>query len=124
MLSFQFGDEIFRHPAVVGPVLLVVAALMVSRLPIYSFKKIKVPHHFIVPTLLGVGVLAGLLISATWATLTVLGLVYIANIPLSVRAHRRLLKGYQEQLARTAVPQPEAQSLAPPDPAPPPTGQS
>jgi CDP-diacylglycerol--serine O-phosphatidyltransferase len=115
MMSFELGDTVFRHPALVAPVMLAVAGLMVSKLPIYSFKKVKVPHHLIVPTLLAVGVLAGLLISATWITLIVIGLAYVANIPLSIRAHARLKREHEAQLAAAAaVPEP-MQPLAPPE---------
>ncbi len=117
MFSFELGDTVFRHPAVVAPVMLAVAGLMVSRLPIYSFKRVKVPHHLIVPTLLAVGVLAGLLISATWVTLILIGLAYIANIPLSIRSHARLKRAYEAQLARPAASEP-AQPPATPDPTP------
>jgi CDP-diacylglycerol--serine O-phosphatidyltransferase len=113
MLSFEFGDTIFRHPAVVAPVMLAVAGLMVSRLPIYSFKKVKVPHHLIVPTLLAVGILAGLLISATWMTLILIGVAYIVNIPISIRSHARLRRAHEEQLAKAAPAEP-IQSLSPP----------
>ena len=114
MLSFEFGDTVFRHPAFVAPMMLVVAGLMVSRLPIYSFKKVKVPPHLVVPLLLAVGVMAGLLISATWITLIIVGAAYIVNIPLSLRAHRRLRLAYEEQLAR-APQEPSGAPLAPPE---------
>ena len=114
MLSFELGDTVFRHPALVAPVMLVVAGLMVSKLPIYSFKKVRVPHHLIVATLLAVGVLAGLLISATWITLILIGLAYIANIPLSIRAHFRLKRAHEAQLATAAAAEPMP-PLAPPE---------
>jgi CDP-diacylglycerol--serine O-phosphatidyltransferase len=116
MLSFELGDAVFRHPAVVAPVMLAVAGLMVSRLPINSFKKVKVPHHLIVPMLLGVGILAGLLVSATWITLILIGVAYIVNIPLSIRAHARLKRLHEEQLAAQAAAAPPAPPpLAPPE---------
>jgi CDP-diacylglycerol---serine O-phosphatidyltransferase len=114
MLSFELGDTVFRHPAVVAPVMLVVAGLMVSKLPIYSFKRIRVPHHLIVPTLLAVGVLAGLLISATWITLILIGIAYVANIPLSIRAHMRMRRAHDAQMAAAGAPEP-MQPLAPPE---------
>jgi CDP-diacylglycerol---serine O-phosphatidyltransferase len=95
------------------PIMLAVAGLMVSRLPIYSFKKVKVPHHLIVPTLLAVGILAGLLISATWMTLILIGVAYIVNIPISIRSHARLRRAHEEQLAKAAPAEP-IQSLSPP----------
>jgi CDP-diacylglycerol--serine O-phosphatidyltransferase len=116
MLSFELGDAVFRHPAVVAPVMLAVAGLMVSRLPINSFKKVKVPHHLIVPMLLGVGILAGLLVSATWITLILIGIAYIINIPLSIRTHARLKRSHEEQLAAQAAAAPAAPPpLAPPE---------
>jgi CDP-diacylglycerol--serine O-phosphatidyltransferase len=115
MLSFELGDTVFRHPAVVAPVMLVVAGLMVSKLPIHSFKKVRVPHNLIVPTLLAVGVLAGLLISATWITLILIGLAYIVNIPLSIRAHARLKRAHEQQLAAAAA----AEAAQPPAPSEP-----
>ena len=114
MLSFELGDTVFRHPALVAPVMLVVAGLMVSKLPVYSFKKIRVPHHLIVPTLLAVGVLAGLLVSATWITLIAIGIAYVANIPLSIRAHARMRRAHEAQMAAAAAPEP-MQPLAPPE---------
>lgn len=111
MLTFQFGTGIFDRPVVAGPVLVVVATLMVSRLPVYSYKRIKVPHHYVVPTLLGVGLLAGLLLSATWATLIGVGALYLVNIPVSLVAYRRLRLAHEVRM-RAAADDPEANMRA------------
>ena len=42
LLSFQLGDTVFRSPYLNVPVLAGVAALMVSRVPTYSFKRFRV----------------------------------------------------------------------------------
>ena len=65
-----------------------VAALMVSRIPTFSFKKTRVPRRYVGFALLVVGAFAALLVSKPWITLSVTGLVYLGSIPFAVRAHR------------------------------------
>ena len=65
---------------------------MVSRLPTFSFKKGRVPRHLVLPLLLGAGLFMGVLASAPWIALSLLGLAYICLIPFSVLAYRRQAK--------------------------------
>lgn len=90
MLSFQFGAGFFNQPAVNGVFMAVVAGLMISRLPTYSFKQFKVPHRMVLPMLLLVGLLAAMLITNLWLTLSLVGAAYMISLPLSVRAYRKL----------------------------------
>lgn len=90
ILSFEWGDELFRRPDVVGVVMVVVAALMVSRMPTYSFKKFKVPSGWILPTMLIVGLIAALLVSAPWVTMSALLTLYILSFPFGVLSYRKL----------------------------------
>lgn len=90
VISFNFGEDFFREPAVVSVFLIGVALLMVSRIPTFAFKKIHVAQRWVLPTMLLVGFLAASLAVATWTTLTVIGVVYLASIPFSIRAYRRL----------------------------------
>lgn len=89
MLSFEFDLDFLSHPLVNGPVAIVVAYMMISRIPTFSFKKVSVPQRLIVPLLLMVGLLAALLATATWLTISSLLILYICLIPVSVRAYRR-----------------------------------
>jgi CDP-diacylglycerol--serine O-phosphatidyltransferase len=93
VMSFQLGDGFFRDPWMVGVFLVGVAALMVSTIPTYSFKKLKIGTRWILPTMLIAGAVTVFLISAPWMTLSVVGFFYLASIPVSIRDHRRLLKG-------------------------------
>lgn len=82
------------HPfaPVIGPYVVLVALLMVSRIPTYSGKNLGrfVPRDYVLP-ILGLGAFAIImLVSYPWELLTVLAAVYLALIPLSVRAYRRL----------------------------------
>ncbi len=90
ILSFQFGDYIFRNPWFAGPLMLVVGGLLVSRIPTYAFKKFKVPHPWVLPTMLFVGLLAAFAISVPWFTLSMVMAVYLISIPFSVRSYKRL----------------------------------
>ncbi|MEA2782076.1 MAG: CDP-diacylglycerol---serine O-phosphatidyltransferase [Rhodospirillaceae bacterium] len=90
MASFEFGSGIANHPAVVGIVMVGVAALMVSRIPTYSFKRLKVPPRSVLPTMLGIGLLIVFVISTPWITFLAVGLAYLASIPLSMLSYRRL----------------------------------
>ncbi len=80
----------FRHPIVVGTVLVTSGALMVSTLPTWSFKNFKVPRKAVLPLLLGVGLFAALLVAEPWAALAMAGVIYMGMLPFSVRSYLRL----------------------------------
>lgn len=88
--SFQFDVGFFDRPAVVAVFLLGVSFLMVSTIPTFSFKKVRIPHNWVLPILLVIGLLAAFLVTEPWLTLVVVGVLYVGMIPLSVRSFRRL----------------------------------
>ncbi len=93
ILSFQFGDEIFRHPITVSVFLIGVAALVVSTIPTYSFKKIGIKAKYVVPAMIMVAAFVTFLVSAPWTTLSVVMVAYLALIPFSRRNyHRRMAR--------------------------------
>ncbi|HKW54000.1 MAG TPA: CDP-diacylglycerol--serine O-phosphatidyltransferase [Stellaceae bacterium] len=104
IFSFEFGATLARSPYVNGAVLAVVAALMVSRVPTFSFKRFRVPGHWVLPVLLIVGALAAFLTTEPWGTLLAIGALYIASIPLSIRSYRRLRRIAEELRVSTAEP--------------------
>ena len=90
-LDHQF--VLAKEPIFVGGVALVVAGLMISRLPTYLFKTLTVSQGTMILLLpLGAMVTAGLM-SAPWRTLLVLCGVYICLIPYST------LRFYQQKKA-------------------------
>jgi CDP-diacylglycerol--serine O-phosphatidyltransferase len=90
MLSFEFGRDFFAHPLLNAPFALLIAYMMISKIPTFSFKQVRIPHRLVVPVLLAVGLIAALLATATWLTLAGFMISYLCTIPLSVRAYRRL----------------------------------
>jgi CDP-diacylglycerol---serine O-phosphatidyltransferase len=89
VVSFEAEAAWPRHPLPVGLVLVAVGGLMVSRLPTFSFKKGRIPRHFVLPALLIAALTMGVLVSSPWIGLSLLGLIYLALIPVSVLAYRR-----------------------------------
>lgn len=89
-MGFELGGVVPGHPYLVALWSLVVAGLMISALPTFSFKRLRVPAHLAVPGLVGVGATAAALVVQPWWTLTALGVAYVAAIVLSVRQYQRL----------------------------------
>ena len=87
---FETGIAFFRTPLLNGLVLAAVAALMVSRVPTYSFKRFRVPREWVLPLLLFVGAMAAFLTTEPWATLLVVGALYLGSIPVGILAYSRL----------------------------------
>jgi len=92
IVEFEYPTGIFRYPFVTAVVVVLAAALMVSRIPTLSFKRIRLPHNFVVPTLLGIGIIAAFFATAPWPTLAAVGLAYLASIPFTVRSYNRMKK--------------------------------
>ncbi len=68
---------------------ILVAFLLVSRLPIYSGKKIKVPGDRVLPMILGCVLLLLLLFTYPWQTLSASVVAYLVFLPLSARAYAK-----------------------------------
>ncbi|MGQ0662763.1 MAG: CDP-diacylglycerol--serine O-phosphatidyltransferase [Pseudomonadota bacterium] len=84
MLTFELGPGYFDRPLVSAVTIVAVALLMISRLPTFAAKAIRVPPDLMLPTLLFAGLLVAALASAPWATFICIGVVYLASIPVSV----------------------------------------
>src|SRR3546814_20364763 len=64
--------------------------MMVSRVPTYSFKRLKVPQPYVLPMLVAVGLLVGGLAGYPWRPLAFCGIAYVTTFPFSIRSYRRL----------------------------------
>jgi CDP-diacylglycerol--serine O-phosphatidyltransferase len=88
----EYGLVFLRSPFVVGLVVVGVAGLAVSRLPTFSFKRVRITQTLVLPTMTAVAIYAALLVSLPWATLFFTLLTYICTIPVAYQTHRRLLE--------------------------------
>jgi CDP-diacylglycerol--serine O-phosphatidyltransferase len=93
--SFEWGFWIARSPILNAVWIGIVALLMVSTIPTFSLKRLRIPQHHVIPTLLGVGLMAAFLTTAPWVTLMLVGIAYVVSIPLTLRASHRLRRDYQ-----------------------------
>jgi CDP-diacylglycerol--serine O-phosphatidyltransferase len=79
-----------QFPLFSAVVLTGTALLLVSTLPVWSFKNFKVPAEYVLPLLLGAVIYAALLVADPWAALAAAGLLYLGMLPFSVRSFHRL----------------------------------
>jgi CDP-diacylglycerol---serine O-phosphatidyltransferase len=115
-VSFQWGDFfwIARSPYLNGVWISGIALLMISTVPTVSLKRIRIPHHLVIPTLLAIGVLTAFFTTAPWPTLICVGAVYLGSIPLTIAASDRLRRA----AAAAAQPPEAAVQTHPPLPLP------
>jgi CDP-diacylglycerol--serine O-phosphatidyltransferase len=124
-LSFEWGDWLFRSPYLSAVTVTGIALLMVSKVPTVSLKRIRVPHHMVVPTLLAFGVATAFLTTEPWLTLTAVGIVYVGSIPWTIHTYYRLKRTAEARktepaeqpepaLLPHAVPFPRGEAARPP----------
>ena len=89
-ISFLGGPV--PHALVVALYILAIAGLMVSRLPVFSGKtvKMRVQPEMVLPIFVLVVAFVALLISYPWQVLTVGSIVYLMGLPFGWRHYRRL----------------------------------
>ncbi len=89
--------NVAQYPLFVAGMLVGTSVLLVSTLPVWSFKNFKVPAEYVLPLLLGTGFFAALLVADPWLALAAAGLIYGLMLPFSVRSFRRLRAEAEEE---------------------------
>ena len=89
VLWLEFEGDALANPIVTGIMMIGVSALMVSRIPTFAFKQIRVPGRYVVFVLLAAGTAIAFLISEPWLTLGMLGIAYLLSIPYAMLVYRR-----------------------------------
>lgn len=89
-LGVHWLEYLPRHPLFCAVVLIGTAFLLVSTLPVWSFKNFKVRSEYALPLFLGVGAFVAVLVADPWAALAAAGLMYLGMLPFSRRSFRRL----------------------------------
>ncbi|RMD50170.1 MAG: CDP-diacylglycerol--serine O-phosphatidyltransferase [Alphaproteobacteria bacterium] len=93
-LSFALPGLAAPAPELVGLVTVAVALLMVSRIPTWSFKALRVQRALVPFVILGVALAGLLLLTHTWAVLSTLALLYAAMVlTAAARAAAGLIRG-------------------------------
>jgi CDP-diacylglycerol---serine O-phosphatidyltransferase len=84
------GDDRFRHwPLVMGWTLLI-AGLMISSLPTYTWSSLRIRSGWRLFALAGIALLGAALIRAPWHTLLAVSVIYLAMIPLALLSYARV----------------------------------
>lgn len=101
-LDFAEVTAFMLWPSLVAIYIGAVAFLMVSRMPTFSGKRLRMTarRDRALPVLLGVALLAALAVSYPWATVIGIAAVYAATLPLSYWRYRVLSR--RTELARAA----------------------
>lgn len=86
LIWFDFPqiEFILRNAYFVGFLMLIVAFLMVSRIPTISVKKTKINSDWFVPMMILFALIVSCLITKPWLTLGLITLFYILSIPFTI----------------------------------------
>ena len=84
------GNELFRQWQPVMAWTLLVAALMISSLPTFSWSSIRIRRDWRLFALVGVALLGAALIVAPWATLLAVACLYLVMIPVGLASYARV----------------------------------
>ncbi len=76
---------------------LLIATLMISRLPTYSFKRIRVPHQAFTAVMAGIAVLAVAMFTEPIITLAGMIIAYATTIPFAIKSFQKLKKEDQSK---------------------------
>jgi len=89
-----YGDLTALDPIIV-PWMFFVGALMISWVPTFSFKKMRIPRIYAGFVLLGIGAFAVLLINTPWLTVSAFLLVYLSTLPMAVRRYSQQWRAWK-----------------------------
>lgn len=95
-LGYDWLYDLTRLPWLPALTLTSTAFLLVSTLPVWSFKNFKVPAKYVLPMMLGMGACVVALVADPWAVLAAMGLVYVALLPVSRMSFQRLRRAAED----------------------------
>jgi CDP-diacylglycerol--serine O-phosphatidyltransferase len=84
-IDMDLSEYNYASP-LIGLWTLVIAGLMVSNIPTFSSKQVRLPGGMI-PSLAIAGLFFAMLVHAPWITLTIFGILYACLIPVSMRVY-------------------------------------
>lgn len=84
------GDDLFRHWQLVMAWTLLIALLMISSLPTYTWSSLRIRSGWRLFALAGIALLGAALIRAPWHTLLAVSVIYLAMIPLALLSYARV----------------------------------
>lgn len=90
MLTVEMEDYSSISPWFVAAHVVFVAIMMVSRVPTFAAKTVRISPDYVIPVMVWCAFVVVALIIEPWKSLVVLGILYLCSIPFSIRHYRRL----------------------------------
>lgn len=84
------GNDMFRQWQLVMAWTVLIAVLMISSLPTYSWSSLRIRSGWRLFAIAGVGLLGAALVRAPWHTLLAVSMLYLATVPFSFAAYARV----------------------------------
>ncbi len=88
-VTFMVPQPISLPPEVIGPYLVFVGTLMISRLPTFAFKSVTIYADYARYVLVACIALVAALVTYPWALLTAFDVIYLVGIVVAARAARK-----------------------------------
>lgn len=101
LLAPDFFEQFAIANMLVGLWIIFCAAMMVSRIPTWSTKQIKLPSKMVMPMLGLCALLIAALVQAPWPTLTILCATYITTIPFAILHFKKIVRDTKEDFDLT-----------------------
>lgn len=101
-----------RDPYLIAPWAALIAFLAISNIATFSWGSLRLRRHVRLEAIVGIALVGGAVLSEPWMTLSAVGVIYLAMIPLSMMSYARVRR------LRAASAAAAAPSLPFPDPAP------
>lgn len=99
--QIDFLNSIAHSEILTITILVITSFLLISTLPIWSFKNFKIPTPYVMPIFLSTCIFATILVADPWGTLALSGILYLSLIPLSYRSYHRLKADAQTIFVKT-----------------------
>jgi len=94
--ELEAGFNILHTPYTYAVFLILSGVLMISYIPTFSLKKMKISQKHVLPLMLTVFLTLAMLYSEPWSTLTLIGFAYLGSIPFSIKKCRKLKREFLE----------------------------
>lgn len=89
MASFALEENFQAFPLLFSLSLVISGLLMISRIPTYVLKNVRIPHPFVRPLLITVAIFMAAFFSIPWWILSMGTILYFFSIPVSLMSYRR-----------------------------------
>lgn len=98
LMAPHYFESLAFANILVGLWMIFCAGMMVSRIPTWSSKQIKIKASMAMPILAFAAIIIAALIQAPWPTLTIMSVAYIVTIPFSIRHFKKIIQDNKEKI--------------------------